>query len=209
MYSTTTSHMKKLFIGVLLLMVMFAPITVYAQTDTPAADTLQMTTEAGTPSAITQETQRSNYDLPYPGLLADNPLYFLKVARDGLVGALITNPQKKATFDILQADKRLAGAESLINKDKKKYALAISTLSKAENYMEEAILKTKQAQKEGLETNELETALQKSVHKHLEDLTDLAATAPKEQKEAMKSMVKRVQSFTKTVDQIVSKSTAK
>ncbi len=208
MYSTTTSTMKKTIITLLLLCMVF-PATTTAQTVSPSSADLQMTADAGTPSAMTQQPERSNYDLPYPGLLADNPLYFLKVGRDGLVGLLITNPQKKATFDILQADKRLAGAESLINKDKKKYALAISTLSKAENYMEEAILKTKQAKKEGLETNEWEAALQKSVHKHLEDLTDLAASAPKEQKEALKNLVKRVQSFAKTVDTITSKSKTK
>src|SRR5438309_421306 len=48
-----------------------------------------------------------SYQLPYPGMLPDNPLYFLKVIRDGVWSFLLSNPLKKADFDLLQADKRV------------------------------------------------------------------------------------------------------
>src|ERR1035437_474186 len=68
-----------------------------------------------TPSAQIRDVQ---YDLPYTGILPDNPLYFLKALRDNILNSLITDPLKKARFDLLMADKRLGGAVDLINKDK-------------------------------------------------------------------------------------------
>ena len=47
------------------------------------------------------------YPLPFPGILPNHPLYFLKVVRDTLIEKMITNEIKKAEFYILQADKRL------------------------------------------------------------------------------------------------------
>ncbi|PIZ98613.1 MAG: hypothetical protein COX78_02915, partial [Candidatus Levybacteria bacterium CG_4_10_14_0_2_um_filter_35_8] len=57
-----------------------------------------------------------NYELPYPGLLPDHPLYFLKMTRDKIIGFFISDPIKKAEFDILQSDKRLSAGVYLLNK---------------------------------------------------------------------------------------------
>ena len=46
-----------------------------------------------------------DYQLPYPGMLPDNPLYFLKVFRDNLTSFFINKPLDKAHFDLLQSDK--------------------------------------------------------------------------------------------------------
>ncbi|HSW97310.1 MAG TPA: hypothetical protein VLF89_05800, partial [Candidatus Saccharimonadales bacterium] len=41
---------------------------------------------------ITMENKQIQYDLPYPGLLPDNPLYSLKVLRDKIVEFFISDP---------------------------------------------------------------------------------------------------------------------
>ncbi|MBF8250036.1 MAG: LPXTG-motif cell wall anchor protein, partial [Candidatus Levybacteria bacterium] len=76
----------------------------FAKSDLAAAQT-------ATPSS----NQEVNYELPYPGLLPDSPLYFLRVTRDKLVSFLISDPLKKAEFDLLQADKRLNAGIYLLN----------------------------------------------------------------------------------------------
>ena len=56
---------------------------VVTETDTPVG----VDTNATESSIII--SQRVNYELPYPGMLPDNPFYFLKVLRDGIVKLLI------------------------------------------------------------------------------------------------------------------------
>jgi len=47
------------------------------------------------------------YILPYPGILPDNPLFFLKNVRDRIIELMISDPVNKGEFYILQADKKL------------------------------------------------------------------------------------------------------
>ena len=75
----------------------------------------------------------SNYELPYPGMLPDSPLYKIKVLRDKLILFLITEPQKKVEFHLLQADKGISSASMLLNKGNP--SLAIQTALKAEHNM--------------------------------------------------------------------------
>jgi hypothetical protein len=71
------------------------------------------------------------YDLAYPGILPDNPLYKLKVLRDKITLALIANPQKKIEYLLLQTDKGILATAMLI--DKGEIDLAQQTALKAEN----------------------------------------------------------------------------
>src|SRR5882762_5216642 len=89
------------------------------------------------------------YQLPYPGLLPDNFLYKLKTFRDKLVEFLISDPLKKTEFEILQADKRYNAGLYLYRADPKKEEMIMSTLSKADNYMSEAIGSLSLAKKQG------------------------------------------------------------
>lgn len=73
-----------------------------------------------------------NYQLAYPGLLPDSPLYKLKVLRDRIIKRLTTNPIKKIEYDLLQADKTINA--SLIIANKGNIALAKETALKGENY---------------------------------------------------------------------------
>lgn len=133
------------------------------------------------------------YNLPYSGLLPDSPLYFLKVMRDAVVDFLIADPLKKAEFYILQADKRMSAGMQLAQK-KDKYALAESTISKAENYFDKAISKTNEAKNQGMEIREIKEKMIKASKKHQEIINNIM----KEKttlKEAYANLLKRAKKF--------------
>ena len=141
------------------------------------------------------ESKSVDYALPYPGLLPDNPLYFLKVSRDRIVSFLISDSLKKAEFDLLQADKRISAALYLFNstkKNQKTTELIISTTSKAENYLEQSITKIREAKKEGKDTADLLRRLKDAVRKHSEVLKMLNIT----------SEAQRVKVFQQEVDNL-------
>lgn len=136
-----------------------------------------------------------NYELPYPGLLPDSPLYFLRIIRDKTVSFLISDPKKKAEFDLLQADKRLNAGIYLFKKIK--FAQSLSTISKAENYFEEAIQKIKQARGQGTETTEITNKLIDSSKKHQEVLKALEEKSPQNFKSSFSLQLQRVNDFAK------------
>lgn len=89
-------------------------------------------------ASISAKPERVQYELPYPGMLPDNPLYFLKMIRDGIVKALINDPFKRAEFSLLNAQKRMYAAKFLSEKGKGN--LTRETISKSNNYLQEAIV---------------------------------------------------------------------
>ncbi|MDO8583296.1 MAG: DUF5667 domain-containing protein [bacterium] len=153
-------------------------------------------------------TSQSNYELPYPGLLPDSPLYFFRVIRDRIVSLLISDPLKKAEFDLLQADKRLNAGVYLFNSSKKNdknMELAISTISKAENYFENATQKLKEAKKEGRDILEMGNRLMESSIKHQEVLSLLKERSPKNFKTKFDMEAKRVAGFETEVKSLIPK----
>lgn len=81
--------------------------------------------------------KKPEYLLPYPGILPDHPLYFLKQVRDGILDRLIMDPLRKAEFHVLQADKRLNMGRMLVENGKG--TLAEQVISKGENYLDRAV----------------------------------------------------------------------
>ena len=144
-------------------------------------------------SATSSSTPEVNYELPYPGLLPDSPLYFLRVIRDKIVGLLISNPLRKAEFDLLQADKRLNAGIYLFNKGKT--SLAFSTVSKAENYFLQALDKTEEAKKRGENISDLEGKLKNAVKKHEQELAILSEKSGADFKSSFEKELKRVIGF--------------
>lgn len=88
-----------------------------------------------------------NYNLPYPGILPDHPLYPIKVVRDKLYDFFLRDLIKKTEFKLLMADKRLGMGIALM--DKGKPELAEQTISKGTKYYEEAVLTLYKAEQEG------------------------------------------------------------
>lgn len=149
-----------------------------------------------TMSADATQTESVKYDLPYPGILPDHPLYFLKMIRDRIVSFLISDPLKKADFDLLQADKRLNSGIYLLNKNKdKNEKLAHSTISKGENYFEEAIQNVRQAQKQGLDTKDILRRLSDASKKHQEVLQSLGNKASQDLTDGYGHLKNRVKEF--------------
>lgn len=158
--------------------------------------------ETATSAAQITPTPIPDYSLPYPGILPDSPLYSLKAFRDKIISILISDPLKKAEFDLLQADKRLNSGIYLF--EKKKVSLAESTISKGENYFEEAIERAKEAAQQGHKTANLVRRLSQAAKKHQQVIRDLEKKATKEQANSFKALQERISNIIKNVDKLTS-----
>lgn len=96
------------------------PLTASAQELTPITRSQQ-----ASPSSIVK------YDLAFPGILPDHPLYKLKVLRDKITAVTISDPRKKIDFYLLATDKGILASAMLV--DKGKIDLATQTALKAEH----------------------------------------------------------------------------
>jgi len=120
--------------------------------------------------------QKSEYTLPYPGMLPDHPLYFLKRLRDTILEKLISDPIRKTEFYILQSDKRLQMGVMLMNVGKG--SLGESTISKAEKYMEQAVSGISLYKKSGgIIPPYIIEQLENATAKHQEVISDLIGGA--------------------------------
>lgn len=88
-------------------------------------------TESKTEDSDTTSSTIVKYNLAYPGILPDHPLYKLKVLRDKISVSLISDPRKKVDFYLLQTDKGILASAMLV--DKGKIDLAQETALKAEH----------------------------------------------------------------------------
>jgi hypothetical protein len=144
-------------------------------------------------------SQPVNYELPYPGLLPDNPLYSLRAIRDKIISFLISDPLKKTEFNLLQADKRLNAGIYLFNKGK--ISLALSTISKAENYFEEALGKIEEAKMQKLNIGEIKGKLKDASRKHEQELKFLIQKVDKNSKAGFEELLRRVVGFEERLSQ--------
>lgn len=180
--------MKNVLVGIVsILLLIFSSPNSFAQEVTPAEISL-----TPTPTLSTIE-----YQLPYPGLLPDNPLYFIKAARDRIIDFLISDPLKKSEFYLLQADKRLQGGVYLA--DKEKFELSETTISKGENYFQDAITHIKRAKEQGMDITVSLGRMQTSSKKHSEVLKVLEKKAPNSLKDRYLKLRNRVEGFEKEV----------
>ena len=123
------------------------------------------------PSPVMTITPTPDYVMPYPGLLPDSPLYIFKAIRDKVISVMIGDSLKKAQFDLLQSDKRIGAAVILFEKgDKKQQILAISTVSKGQNYYEEAIQKLEEAKKQGVGVENTVTLMKRASIQYIHQL---------------------------------------
>ena len=74
-----------------------------------------------------------DYNLPFPGILPDHPLYPLKVLRDKILIVFTRDPVKKFHLYLLFADKHLAMGQTLWEKGN--LALSIKTLTTGEKFL--------------------------------------------------------------------------
>lgn len=128
------------------------------------------------------------YTLPYPGILPDHPLYFLKATRDRLMDIFTRDYIKKANLYLLFSDKRVNMAIMLSKKGKNK--LAVTTFAKGEKYflkIPELLLMSK---KQGVSpSSELIETVRSSNAKHFEIANDFLKVTPANQIATMEEII--------------------
>lgn len=149
----------------------------------------------------TKSAQKIDYDLPYPGMLPDNPLYILKTARDRIVSILISDPFKKAEFNLLTSDKRINAARMLSEKNKPE--LAVSTLSKSNNYFHGALSSAIEAKDMGKNVDTVLHNLKLASLKHREVLAAINKRVGKNFEDQLQYEEKRLREFEKSVNNIL------
>lgn len=159
------------------------PVSVFAVTPATTAATKEKVTTAttGADQSVEVAAPKVDYQLPYPGMLPDNPLYFLKQIRDWILDKLIMDPVKKAEFYVLQADKRLVMG-TMLNASGKA-PLGEQVISKAEKYMNNAVQSLLVLKSQGKDVPAyIVDHLSKALAKHTEVLTGEITTAQDAQK---------------------------
>ena len=147
-------------------------------------------------------TSGIDYPLPYSGLLPDNSFYFLKVFRDKFLEFFISNPMKRAEYDLQLSDKRVAAAFRLVNENQEEVPLAISTFSKGENYFEIALEKLHEAKQQGMDNRNLFSTFRLSNAKHLEVLHNMERIAGRGNQKQFIVLEQRLHGFEKTLDKL-------
>lgn len=141
------------------------------------------------PTTAVQE--KIEYALPYPGILPDHPLYMVKRIRDYILERVIAEPVRKGEFYILQGDKRLQMGIMLVAAGK--HALAETTVSKAEKYLEKAVQTLLAYQKnEAVVPTHIADRVRISLSKHEEVINEMLGTVPEAQKNGLTESLARV-----------------
>lgn len=139
------------------------------------------------------------YNLPYPGILPDHPLYIFKVIRDQLMIFGTRDNVKKAHLYLLLSDKRIAMAIALSKKGKEKQAIEVA--SKAEKYFFNIPQLLIDAKKQGSgSSSEFIQTLKLSNAKHKEILDSFLKDLPQGLNDAINSVIKINEQVKKSVD---------
>lgn len=162
-----------------------------------------MVDEDATESAEVEVEEEVSYELPYPGMLPDNPLYFLKTFRDAVVKFLISDPLKKAEFNVLTANKRAYA--SLLLAEKQETDLTIETISKSNNYLHEAVVSLSEAKEKKMDINSILDNLEKSVKKHRQVFSQqIMPIIPENMTEDLEREINRLSEIEKSVNALTS-----
>lgn len=162
--------------------------------------------QEGTASALSTtpvlSKEAADYQLPYPGLLPDSPLYFFKIARDRIISFLISDPLKKAEFNLLQAEKRFSSGIVLVEKGRED--LGETALSKSMNYLEEAITKLQAVKKQGQDAHVIVDKMAISIQKQQYIFMKLQQKAPKKTIPVLEELQNRLNGLEKSVKSLKS-----
>jgi len=119
-----------------------------------------------------------DYQLPYPGILPDHPLYTFKKLRDWLLITFNRHPLKKAELYLLFSDKKIGMSDLLLEKRKLELAVDILVESQSDILKSASILPSltqKSMLPAGL-PDKIELATKKHkeiINADFKDLTDL------------------------------------
>lgn len=137
--------------------------------------------QSATPTPILGQKMEVDYNLPFAGKIEpDHPLWTVKALRDKVSLALRLKSVRKIETLILLGDKRIQFANHLMSKDKSE--LSVSTLTKSEKYLEEAVNLEKSVRAKNVDTKDVTKKLIMSTLKHRQILEELLAKAPEDAK---------------------------
>ena len=139
--------------------------------------------------AVVISEQKVIYNLPYPGLLPDHPLYFFKIVRDRISEFTTRDYLKQAELYLLLSDKRLAMSTSLAAVGKSK--LAFTTLAKSEKYFLKIPLIVITSKKQGAgATDDFINRLKMSNVKHREMEQEMLKKLPQGETDSLNQILK-------------------
>ena len=181
-----------------------SPPVFAAATPTPKPSVTTQKTSPQTTGAMEQDIAvetKVDYTLPYPGILPDHPLYFLKRLRDQILERLIVDPIRKIEFYMLQSDKGINTGIFLLAKQSE--TLALETMTRARLYMEQAITMATTLKKEGKDVPAyLVERFAKAGTKYEELLMELADKASETQKANFMSLLESFRALQQQVESL-------
>lgn len=150
---------------------------------------------------IDNQQEKVVYLLPYPGLLPDHPLYFIKDLRDKIQEFLNRDNLKKAELYLLYSDKKAAMAMILASKGKNQ--LSISTFLKGEKDFEKIFyyLSLTKLQGQSPSSSFIDT-LKLANAKHNELIFELMKIAPEGLQNSLNQLLELNLSIKKTIDKL-------
>ncbi|MFC1711102.1 DUF5667 domain-containing protein [Patescibacteria group bacterium] len=131
-----------------------------------------------------------DYYMAYPGILPDHPLYWLKMLRDRLLLALTRDPVQRFEKLLLYADKRLGAAKVLI--EGSKVQLGVTTATKGEKYLEQAVNQYFELKESGKVDLKLEQKLLNANLKHQQILEQTLNKIPDQAKNAINKEIEKI-----------------
>lgn len=133
------------------------------------ATDINMENPHATASVMSEEL---DYTLPYPGILPDHPLYVFKKIRDSVMWFLMRDPIKRIEFSLLQSDKHLATAISLI--DIGKINMAGEAITQSQHAMEQSIQGVIAARNNGIVVpSHIILSMERSTVKHKQRIDEI------------------------------------
>lgn len=162
-----------------------APVSAFAATPTPTPQPSVMKEKTATNSSADAQEEvtetKAEYTLPYPGILPDHPLYFLKKLRDQIMERLIADPIRKMEFYMLQADKSINTGVFLAAKQNE--SLTAEAVLRGKAFVSQAIESASALKAEGKEVPPyLIERFGNALAKYQEVLGQLISTATETQK---------------------------
>jgi hypothetical protein len=143
---------------------------------------------------IDMEISKIEYDLPYPGMLPDHPLYVLKSTRDTLMVFFTRDHMKKAELLLLLSDKYTSMGIALAEEGQ--WGASAEALQQSEDTFAEMLDTVKTSQSQGVSPSE--EFIQKitlSNDKHKEIIQQLLVTAPQGSRNILEETLHKNDSF--------------
>lgn len=134
------------------------------------------------------DTRVMDYQLPYPGLLPDNPLYLIKSLRNSVLLLVTTDDLEKAKIMLNLSDKRMAMAKPLA--DKGKLSMSVESVIEAEELFERMLPVVAKIEDQN-KRSEFLIEIKKANLKHREEIETLMKEIPQGEIEELQKLIEK------------------